>query len=132
MTALNDGLFQLPVDKLLQTSDPTLVLRRLQEAYLGIPLATSVYAYLVHTGQKLVLIDTGHAGAQRTAVGGLADEQQIEAAGVAFALAGALARFGQHESASRPSPTRWCAPTSARAASGWATRRRRPRARAAA
>lgn len=63
VTALNDGIFQLPVDKLLQTTDTGLVARRLQSAYLGLPLATSVNAFLIHTGEKLVLVDAGHAGA---------------------------------------------------------------------
>lgn len=69
VTALNDGIFKLPVDKLLQTNDPSLVARRLQHAYLGVPLDTSVNAYLVHTGEKLVLIDTGFNKAQGAAIG---------------------------------------------------------------
>lgn len=63
ITALNDGIFKLPVDKLLQTSDASLVSRRLQAAYLSLPVETSVNAFLIHTGEKLVLVDTGHAGA---------------------------------------------------------------------
>ena len=33
VTALNDGLFKLPVDKLLQTTDPNLVAARLRAEY---------------------------------------------------------------------------------------------------
>ncbi|MBH9576666.1 MBL fold metallo-hydrolase [Inhella proteolytica] len=69
VTSLYDGFFRLPVDKLLQTDDPTLVARRLQHHYLGLPLETSVNAFLVHTGEKLVLIDTGHAGQGGEATG---------------------------------------------------------------
>lgn len=61
ITALNDGTVDLPVDKLLKERRPGQVLRALQQAYLGVPLETSVNGYLVNTGSKLVLIDTGAA-----------------------------------------------------------------------
>jgi glyoxylase-like metal-dependent hydrolase (beta-lactamase superfamily II) len=61
VTALSDGVLHLPVDKLLQ-QPPENTLRALQHAYLGVPLETSVNAYLVNTGSKIVLVDTGTAG----------------------------------------------------------------------
>jgi glyoxylase-like metal-dependent hydrolase (beta-lactamase superfamily II) len=61
ITALNDGTLMLPVDKLLRENQPGQVLRALQQAYLGVPLETSVNGYLINTGAKLVLIDSGAA-----------------------------------------------------------------------
>lgn len=61
VTALSDGTVNLPVDKLLKENQPGQVLRALQHAYLGTPLETSVNGYLINTGAKLVLIDTGAA-----------------------------------------------------------------------
>ncbi|HEV6968407.1 MULTISPECIES: MBL fold metallo-hydrolase [Roseateles] len=61
VTALNDGTLDLPVDQLLQQPKPDTV-RALQHAYLGVPLETSVNAFLINTGTKLVLVDTGAAG----------------------------------------------------------------------
>lgn len=61
ITALSDGTIDLPVDKLLkQPAEKTI--RALQHAYLGVPLETSVNAFLVNTGSKVVLVDTGTAG----------------------------------------------------------------------
>jgi glyoxylase-like metal-dependent hydrolase (beta-lactamase superfamily II) len=62
ITALSDGTVELPVDKLMDKARPGQVVRALQKAYLGVPLETSVNGYLVNTGTKLVLIDTGAAG----------------------------------------------------------------------
>jgi glyoxylase-like metal-dependent hydrolase (beta-lactamase superfamily II) len=61
ITALNDGTLDLPVDKLLQQPVPN-TLKALQHAYLGVPLETSVNAYLINTGSKIVLVDTGASG----------------------------------------------------------------------
>jgi glyoxylase-like metal-dependent hydrolase (beta-lactamase superfamily II) len=60
ITALSDGTVDLPVDQLLQQPKPDTV-KALQHAYLGLPLETSVNAYLINTGSKIVLVDTGAA-----------------------------------------------------------------------
>ena len=62
ITALSDGTVQLPVDKLLTNTTPARVNQLLAAEYLKAPLDTSVNGYLVNTGSKLVLIDTGAAG----------------------------------------------------------------------
>lgn len=62
ITALSDGTVDLPVDKLLTHTTPAKVDKALARSYLKAPLETSVNAYLVNTGSKLVLIDTGAAG----------------------------------------------------------------------
>ncbi len=61
VTALSDGTVDLPVDKLLH-EPAARTTAALGKAFMGVPAETSVNAYLVNTGSKLVLIDTG-AGA---------------------------------------------------------------------
>ena len=61
VTALSDGTVDLPVDKLLTRTTPAKVQKALAKSSLAAPLETSVNAYLVNTGAKLVLIDTGAA-----------------------------------------------------------------------
>jgi glyoxylase-like metal-dependent hydrolase (beta-lactamase superfamily II) len=61
ITALSDGTVDLPVDQLLKQAPGTTV-QALHAAYLDAPLETSVNAYLINTGSRLVLVDAG-AGA---------------------------------------------------------------------
>ena len=61
VTALSDGTVNLPVDKLLK-NPPAKTEKALARAALKLPVETSVNGYLVNTGSKLVLIDTGAAG----------------------------------------------------------------------
>jgi glyoxylase-like metal-dependent hydrolase (beta-lactamase superfamily II) len=62
VTAISDGTVGLPVDKLLFDVDPQMLNSALANAYLTLPVETSVNGFLINTGSKLVLIDTG-AGA---------------------------------------------------------------------
>jgi len=62
VTALSDGTVALPVTTLLTRTTPAKVNRALARAALKDPVDTSVNAYLINTGSKLVLVDAG-AGA---------------------------------------------------------------------
>ena len=62
ITALSDGTVPAPVDQLLHNIPPAREKALLERAYLKPPVETSVNGFLVNTGSKLVLIDTGAAG----------------------------------------------------------------------
>ena len=61
VTALLDGTIELPVDKILTGIKPAQVNKTLAKNYLKAPLETSVNAYLINTGEKLVMVDAGTA-----------------------------------------------------------------------
>jgi glyoxylase-like metal-dependent hydrolase (beta-lactamase superfamily II) len=61
VTALNDGTVDLPMDQLLTNTTPDKVKKALATEFLSTPVETSVNAFLVNTGTKLVLIDAGAA-----------------------------------------------------------------------
>lgn len=61
ITALSDGTVDLPVDKILSNTTPGKVDQALSKVFLKAPLETSVNGYLINTGTKLVLVDTGAA-----------------------------------------------------------------------
>ncbi|WP_426323432.1 MBL fold metallo-hydrolase [Pseudoduganella sp. R-43] len=58
VTVLNDGTIDLPMDQLLNQK-PEKTTKSLEHSFLKSPVETSVNAFLVNTGSKLVLIDTG-------------------------------------------------------------------------
>ena len=71
VTALSDGTVPLEVKKLLTNTTPTRVDALLRRAFLADPVETSVNAYLVNTGAKLVLIDAGAGTLFGPTLGGL-------------------------------------------------------------
>jgi glyoxylase-like metal-dependent hydrolase (beta-lactamase superfamily II) len=79
VTALSDGVVSLPVEKLLTNTKPEKTLKALQKYHLSSPTETSVNGYLINTGSKLVLIDTGAATLFGPTLGRLANS--LKAAG---------------------------------------------------
>lgn len=59
VTALSDGTLKLPLHELLTNTTPAEVDQLLTQAHVAYPAETSVTAYLVAMGARLVLIDTG-------------------------------------------------------------------------
>ena len=73
VTALSDGTVTLPVNKILQKITEAQVDRALAAQSLASPLETSVNGYLINTGAKLILIDTGAAKLFGPTLGNLLD-----------------------------------------------------------
>src|ERR1700744_6052032 len=61
VTALYDGSFDLPVDQLLK-QPAAKTNAALAKHFQSLPVETSVNAFLVNTGARLILIDTGTGG----------------------------------------------------------------------
>ena len=79
VTALSDGTLGLPVSTLLTNTTPERVKKALARSSLKEPVETSVNGYLINTGTKLVLIDTGAGALFGPTVGKLIDN--LKAAG---------------------------------------------------
>jgi glyoxylase-like metal-dependent hydrolase (beta-lactamase superfamily II) len=59
VTAISDGTVKLPVRDLLTNTTQAKVDRALKRSFIAHPVETSVNGYLINTGSKLVLIDSG-------------------------------------------------------------------------
>jgi hypothetical protein len=59
VTALNDGVVAYPTTRVLPTATPEQVKTGLSESGLTDPVGMSYNAFLINTGSRLVLIDSG-------------------------------------------------------------------------
>ena len=59
ITALSDGTVKLPLDKMMSGVTPEEVRALLTAGFESLPTETSINAFLLHTGTKLLLVDAG-------------------------------------------------------------------------
>ncbi|NVM74301.1 glyoxylase-like metal-dependent hydrolase (beta-lactamase superfamily II) [Duganella sp. SG902] len=71
VTAISDGTVDLPVDKLLH-EPAEVTAKALARNFQSLPTETSVNAFLINTGAKLILVDTGAGGLFGPTLGKLA------------------------------------------------------------
>lgn len=79
VTALNDGVVPFPATRVLTGVTPEEVKADLAKAYLTDPVETSFNAFLINTGDRLVLIDTGNGNLRGPITGHLSEN--LRAAG---------------------------------------------------
>ena len=79
VTAINDGTLPLPTDKILTGITPADYDKAVKKNHLPSAIDTSFNAYLINTGPKLVLVDTGAGSNMGKALGKLL--ANIKAAG---------------------------------------------------
>ncbi|TMH13577.1 MAG: MBL fold metallo-hydrolase [Betaproteobacteria bacterium] len=73
LTVLSDGTVPLEVGKLLTNTTPAKVEKALAHSYLHDPVETSVNAYVINTGPKLILVDVGSGALFGPTLGKLVD-----------------------------------------------------------
>lgn len=59
VTAISDGTVDLPMDNLLKGMPKPAIDSAFAKAYLKVPVETSVNGFLINTGSKLILVDSG-------------------------------------------------------------------------
>lgn len=59
VTALSDGTVALPLDQMMSNISPDEVRQLLKQGFETLPVETSMNAFLINTGSKLLLIDAG-------------------------------------------------------------------------
>lgn len=59
VTALSDGTVPVDAHQLLHPEDPARINKLLAEAFIESPAETSINAYLIKSGSRLILVDTG-------------------------------------------------------------------------
>ncbi|MBK1890489.1 MBL fold metallo-hydrolase [Undibacterium sp. 14-3-2] len=59
VSTLSDGTVTIPIDKLLTNIKPAVLAESLKQADLAPMMETSINTFLINTGSKLILVDTG-------------------------------------------------------------------------